>query len=353
MSSNNYDYLSDLFIDEVKDLPGPGGGKPSEDTRFLDFVEGKMTELTDADITTIGDQAFYYNQNITKVDLPNLADVGDYAFNYSKITSLSAPKLTNITSDASFYLCSQLESVDLPMLTMDVIFNGVTTEKDYGNRLFSGCKKLETANVPNLVYVPSHCFQSCEKLTQFNYNTEKIQGIGSYAFYGCVKLVSLRFPNLVRWVYDPNLSSAFNGCQALEELHIPYAPYVMQSCCRHCYKLPYLDFFVATFVEQYSFENCYSLKTLCLRKEDKICSLRNTNAFGNCYHYHGTVDATYNPDGLKDGYIYVPRALIEDYKVATNWVTFADQFRALEDYTVDGTTTGEMDWDKINGGATT
>jgi hypothetical protein len=56
------------------------------------------------------------------------------------------------------------------------------------------------------------------------------------------------------------------------------------------------------------------------------------NAFSGAYHYHGTVNATYNPDGLKDGYIYVPKALIEDYKVATNWSTFADQFRAIEDY---------------------
>lgn len=32
------------------------------------------------------------------------------------------------------------------------------------------------------------------------------------------------------------------------------------------------------------------------------------------------------------GYIYVPAALIDEYKTATNWATFADQFRAIEDY---------------------
>jgi hypothetical protein len=32
------------------------------------------------------------------------------------------------------------------------------------------------------------------------------------------------------------------------------------------------------------------------------------------------------------GYIYVPAALIEDYKAATNWSLYADQFRAIEDY---------------------
>ena len=54
-----------------------------------------------------------------------------------------------------------------------------------------------------------------------------------------------------------------------------------------------------------------------------------------------------------NGYIYVPRALLsdddetKDYRRATNWSTYAAQFRALEDYTVDGTTTGELDKTKI------
>ena len=91
----------------------------------------------------------------------------------------------------------------------------------------------------------------------------------------------------------------------------------------------------------------YSIKAVILRT-DAICTLSNTNAFSSCYHFYGTANSTYNPEGKKDGYIYVPSALIEQYKVATNWVTFADQFRALEDYTVDGTTTGELDWEKVN-----
>ena len=56
---------------------------------------------------------------------------------------------------------------------------------------------------------------------------------------------------------------------------------------------------------------------------------------------------------LGTGYIYVPKALLsdddatKDYRRATNWSTYADQFRALEDYTVDGTITGELDPSKI------
>jgi hypothetical protein len=32
------------------------------------------------------------------------------------------------------------------------------------------------------------------------------------------------------------------------------------------------------------------------------------------------------------GYIYVPAALVDSYKGATNWSTYAAQIRAIEDY---------------------
>ena len=102
----------------------------------------------------------------------------------------------------------------------------------------------------------------------------------------------------------------------------------------------------ATLIEGSAFRASYELTAVVLCG-DTVCTLVHANAFYNCFHYNGTVDAKYNPDGLKDGYIYVPKALIEDYKVATNWATYADQFRAIEDYTVDGTIYGELDESKI------
>ena len=50
----------------------------------------------------------------------------------------------------------------------------------------------------------------------------------------------------------------------------------------------------------------------------------NSNAFQYCYHFLGTVDATYNPQGLKDGRIYVPDAKVNELKQAANWSVYAD-----------------------------
>ena len=97
-----------------------------------------------------------------------------------------------------------------------------------------------------------------------------------------------------------------------------------------CSELTTANFPVATSIESYAFQSCSGLKSLLLRN-NKVCTLSNTNAF------------TSTPISSGTGYIYVPSALIEQYKTANNWSTYASQFRALEDYTVDGTVTGGLD----------
>lgn len=67
------------------------------------------------------------------------------------------------------------------------------------------------------------------------------------------------------------------------------------------------------------FNNCTSLESVILSAETMV-TLGNTNAFNATPIASGT------------GYIYVPRALVDSYKTATNWSAYANQFRAIEDY---------------------
>ena len=99
--------------------------------------------------------------------------------------------------------------------------------------------------------------------------------------------------------------------------------------------LTLLDLPMATHIITGAFNGCSALMTLILRNTT-ICTLGNNSAFDNTPIKNGGT-----------GYIYVPRALVESYKSATNWSNFSTQFRALEDYTVDGTITGELDETKI------
>lgn len=87
----------------------------------------------------------------------------------------------------------------------------------------------------------------------------------------------------------------------------------------NCTGLLSVDFPSATSIGSSAFDFCMNLAAVILRSET-ICTLANTYVFNNTPIKSGT------------GYIYVPRTLVDSYKAATNWSTFAAQFRAIEDY---------------------
>lgn len=107
------------------------------------------------------------------------------------------------------------------------------------------------------------------------------------------------------------------------------ATYAFYNC-----ELEFVDLAAVTAIYAHAFNGNYPMYTFVLRSST-VCTLASTNAF-----YNG-------PIKWAEGYIYVPSDLLSDYKKATNWSTYAAQFRALEEYTVDGTTTGAFDRSKI------
>ena len=69
--------------------------------------------------------------------------------------------------------------------------------------------------------------------------------------------------------------------------------------------------------------SCYSLTKFIIRNMNTIPPL-DSYAFTDCYHFTGTTDSTYNPQGLKDGRIYVPDDKVEELRTATNCSRYAD-----------------------------
>ena len=171
-----------------------------------------------------------------------------------------------------------------------------------GDYAFCECPALTKVDAPAVTSIGGRAFQNCATLTEVN--LPKAASIGTNAFYGCSALTEVDFP-AVASVGD----GVFYGNRALAKA----------------------DFSVATSIGTTAFYDCRSLTALILRSET-MCTLGDTNAFNNCYHILGTSNSTYNPSGLKDGYIYVPRALVDTYKADSNWSTFASQIRAIEDY---------------------
>lgn len=122
----------------------------------------------------------------------------------------------------------------------------------------------------------------------------------------------------------PNVTSlgayAFYQCSNLETVTLPKLTTISTQTWYMCPKLEYADCGLLNSITAQTFASCTALKTLILRKTSGICTLSNANGVSGSGIGKGT------------GYVYVPQALIEDYKAATNWSTYAAQFRAIEDY---------------------
>lgn len=101
---------------------------------------------------------------------------------------------------------------------------------------------------------------------------------------------------------------------------------------RDCTQLARVDINVS-YIYEYAFYGCTSLITLVLRRTDDIVQGQGlSKILSNTPIANGT------------GYIYVPSALIDTYKTANGWSTYADQFRAIEDYPY---ISNKYDWDTI------
>lgn len=169
-------------------------------------------------------------------------------------------------------------------------------------------------------------------LTNITINTN----VGKYAFYGCTNLKRVVILNGVTVIG----SNAFNGCSNLEYIKFPQSLITVSSyALGGCSKLESVDLQNVTFFADNAFNSALLLKTLKVNVKTTFGgnALRNSKieklvlANDNMSILQGTL-GTNTPIADGTGYIYVPNALLEDYKTATNWVTYSDQFRAIEDY---------------------
>lgn len=195
-----------------------------------------------------------------------------------------------------------------------------------GFAAFYGCSNLTVANFPALTTVGEFAFNTCSNLAEIN--APLITTIKGDAF-SASGILSVDFAQLTTI-----RGGAFSACSKLKSVHLPLVSSMGSSAFNGCTALSTVDLSSVTSLGNGCFAYCSTLKTFILRS-NTLCSLSNVNVFTGTPITNGT------------GYIYVPRALIDSYKSDTNWSNFANQFRALEDYTVDGTITGELDESKI------
>ena len=118
-----------------------------------------------------------------------------------------------------------------------------------------------------------------------------VTSIGDYAFYYRANLTLTEIPNSVTSIGE----YAFYYCTSLSSIELS-------------------DSLVS--INKYAFYSCDKLTTVILRNITSVPSL-GSSAF------------SYTPIANSTGYIYVPDALIDSFKIATNWSTYASQIKGV------------------------
>ena len=196
-----------------------------------------------------------------------------------------------------------------------------------GAYVFTNLNELTEVDLPAVTDIGTYAFNYCKNLARVN--MPMVKNIDGSAFYYCSALNTVNFPLLETF----GGSSVFNR-SGLTEACFPKLTVVTSGSLSNITGLVKADFSSLSDIKDTAFYNDSSLKAVILRSES-MCALSYSNAFSN------------TPIASGAGYIYVPSALLTNYQSATNWSTYSTQFRALENYTVDGTITGALDESKI------
>ena len=185
----------------------------------------------------------------------------------------------------------------------------VTVIRPYMFQEFGG---LQAVDLPNVETVGTYAFNGCQKLPEIY--LPKCKAVGANSFQVCRALEKANLP-----LAETIDSYAFSNNSKLYDVSAPLVTNIQRQGFYMCAALKKLDFHQLNTIAMYSFTNSSKFDTLIIRTEN-VCTLDNVNALT------GTAIAN------KTGYVYVPSALVDSYKAATNWSTYADQIRAIEDY---------------------
>ena len=228
-------------------------------------------------------------------------------------------------------------------------FSGIYTNNEItkiGDYAFAGLENNITGiNAPNVESVGEYAFRGCGNIQSINMPKVKTIGINAFGYS-----VYTTMPKCVTNNTFPLLESCYNGTEVFgymfdgELLYLPNIKERLMMVDLKADAPKYIN--LPEFVDQYTgrrrmfgdnkviqkvwlpkvadiqykdFNGCTALVALILAKTTLV-PLTNVNAFENSTVATGT------------GYIYVPSALVSEYKTATNWVTYASQIRAIEDY---------------------
>lgn len=222
----------------------------------------------------------------------------------------------------AFYQNNKVVSVDLP--------DTVTVLE---HRALSACPNLERVTIPKtLTTIGNYCFHTSPKIAEIPL-PDTLTSIGNAAFQGTA-ITTIKIPDKV----PRGAGSMCGDCKNLVSANMGKINLTGQSCFINCTNLKDVNLgeFV-DFVSDTTFKNCTSLETIRFPATVKTIS---TNVFNGCSSLMEVICLATTPPSLnataftgvpENCLIKVPADSVEAYKIATNWSDRADYIVAYEE----------------------
>lgn len=181
------------------------------------------------------------------------------------------------------------------------------------NNAFSNCYSLCIVSCPKAEEIRISSFSGCENLERAYF--PNVKTVSEYAFNSCSRLMSVDFPEL-----EIIEASAFSHCYKLEKVKFPKVTTINRHAFSTCHSLKTADFSIVTAIHDEAFNGCKALTALILRDTTQICYIS-----GSALNFTPIQNGT--------GFIYVPDAIVSQYKQSSGWSTYAAQIKPLSEYT--------------------
>lgn len=207
-SGNNQFYynesLSQIYVPLLKGVT-PGA--------FIECHNLKSIDLPEA--TYIGNSAFCSCSSLSQISIPKVSIVSQYAFGFCySLKSIYAPECLSFSGGLQFNNCTELETVDFPVLY---------SMSEY---TFNHCHKLVSVSMPFLYFLNNHNFQNCSLLSELNLPL-LVSFWSDYNFAYCSSLEKISLPLCYNFGYYSNYRDQFINCSSLKEVTIGTGLYLV------------------------------------------------------------------------------------------------------------------------------
>ena len=147
--------------------------------------------------------------------------------------------------------------------------------------------------------------------------SDGVSSVGDYVFANNSELEEIIIPDSIT---ETGIAFLL-GCKKLTSLVIPVGiSSINNNFCHSCTGLKEITFTAhMRSIYPYSFYGCTSLTKFVLPNQTGVARLDNSNSFQNTPIASGT------------GYIYVPDNLVDSFKTASGWKTYANQIKGLSE----------------------